>query len=177
MRKRRSSERICVTPRNLKDLKNDPNNARKHNPRNLAMIRTSMERVGAARSIVIDEQGIIRAGEGAVHAARKVGMKLRIVDADGRTLIAVRRRDLTDAQKTELALYDNRTAELADWDAGVLWLQTQNGSWDIQPFFNDEELKILLMPDESGQAQEVSPSLADLVKIVTCPKCGEQFPV
>jgi len=45
---------------------------------------------------------------------------VQIVDADGETIVAVRRSGLTDEQKIKLALYDNRTAELADWDVDVL---------------------------------------------------------
>lgn len=39
----------------IKDLKPDRRNARKHNPRNIDMLTRSLQEVGAARSIVIDE--------------------------------------------------------------------------------------------------------------------------
>jgi hypothetical protein len=37
----------------LRDLKPDPQNARKHTPRNVAMVVDALQEVGAARSIVI----------------------------------------------------------------------------------------------------------------------------
>jgi hypothetical protein len=68
-------------------------------------------------SIVIDEDGVILAGNGTVEQAGQVGIeKVQVVDADGDTLIAVRRTGLTDEQKRKLAYYDNRTADLAEWD-------------------------------------------------------------
>ena len=105
------------TPRHLKDLTPDPENRRRRTPRNLGMIVDALHQVGAARSIVIDEDGQILAGNGVVDAAAEAGLhRVRVVDADGETLVAVRRRGLTRAQKRQLAIYDNRSAELATWD-------------------------------------------------------------
>src|SRR3990172_3127195 len=102
----------------IRDLTPDPANRRQHNPRNIGMLVDTLHAVGAARSIVIDEDGIIRAGNGVVEAAAEAGItRLRVVDADGDEIIAVRRTGLTAAQKRYLAIADNRTAELATWDA------------------------------------------------------------
>lgn len=103
------------------DLTPDSRNARRHNPRNIGLLVDSLQEVGAARSIVIDEDGRILAGNGTVEAAAEAGItRVQVVDADGETIVAVRRRGLTEEQKRRLALLDNRTAELADWDASVL---------------------------------------------------------
>ena len=68
------------TLRSTKQLRADPNNLRAHNPRNLGMIQEALQEVGAARSIVIDENGQILAGNGTVDAAAKAGItKLRVV--------------------------------------------------------------------------------------------------
>lgn len=108
-------------PTSIAELRPDPRNARKHTPRNIGMIERALGEVGAARSIVIDEEGTVLAGNGVIEAAANVGMeKLKIVDAYGETIVAVRRRGLTDEQKVKLALYDNRTAELAEWHAPTL---------------------------------------------------------
>ena len=105
----------------LADLKPDPRNARRHNPRNVGMLEKALNEVGAARSIVIDEQGVVLAGNATIEAAGRAGIeRVQVVDADGETIIAVRRTGLTKTQKTRLALYDNRTAELADWDSEVI---------------------------------------------------------
>jgi ParB-like chromosome segregation protein Spo0J len=105
----------------IADLRPDPENARRHTPRNIGTIVDALHAVGAARSIVIDEDGVILAGNGTVEAAAEAGItRLRVVDADGEEVIAVRRRGLTPEQKRRLALADNRSAELAEWDYAAL---------------------------------------------------------
>ena len=113
---------------NLKDLRRDPANRRKHPTRNLEMLGASLREVGAARSIVIDESNEILAGNGVVEAATKLGLsKVRVVDVAGDTLVAVRRKGLTPEQRRALALYDNRTAELAEWDWDQLKVDSAAG--------------------------------------------------
>ncbi len=136
----------------LADLKPDQKNARKHNPRNVGMIERALGEVGAARSIVVDEDGVILAGNATVEAAANAGIeRVQVVDADGETLIAVRRSGLTDDQKRKLALYDNRTAELADWDANILSEMKLDG-FDFGGMFAEQELTdILAEPPDAGQ--------------------------
>ena len=106
----------------------------------LKMLADSLRAVGAARSIVIDEDGEILAGNGLVDAAAAVGLEdVRVVDVEGSTVVAVRRRGLTAAQKRELAMYDNRTAELAEWD----WKQLAgnlDAGLELAPWFTPAEL-------------------------------------
>ena len=136
----------------LADLTPDPRNARRHNPRNVGMLEKALGEVGAARSIVIDERGVVPAGNATIEAAARAGIeKVQVVDADGETIIAVRRTGLTAKQKTRLALYDNRTAELADWDADVIadLLATERAMLD--GLFADDELTELL--DDLGEPE------------------------
>ena len=58
----------------LADLTPDPRNARTHTPRNVGMIVDALHEVGAARSIVIDEDGVILAGNATAEAAAEAGM-------------------------------------------------------------------------------------------------------
>ena len=68
------------------------------------MIQESLQQVGAARSIVIDENGVILAGNGTVEAAGQIGIdRVKIIEASGDEIIAVRRSGLTDEQKKKLA--------------------------------------------------------------------------
>lgn len=129
----------------LADLTPDPQNARRHNPRNVGMIERALGEVGAARSIVIDEDGVVLAGNATIEAAARVGIeRVQVVDADGETIVAVRRRGLTPAQKTALALADNRTAELAEWDADVLAVIAEAGGVDLSALWREEELAEVL---------------------------------
>lgn len=122
----------------------DPKNARRHTPRNVGAIVDAMHEVGAARSIVIDEDGVILAGNATVEAAAEAGItRLRVVDADGSEIVAVRRSGLTAKQKARLALFDNRAAELAEWNKGVL-KALQDADVDMTGLWDEKELAELL---------------------------------
>lgn len=126
-------------------LTHDPRNARKHTPRNVGTIVSALHEVGAARSIVIDEDGVVLAGNATLDAAAEAGItKLRVVETDGTELVAVKRTGLSAEQKTRLALYDNRAAELAEWDAEVLKDLARENMLD--GMFTADELQTLL-PD------------------------------
>jgi hypothetical protein len=108
------------------------------------MLVDALQKVGASRSIVLDENDVILAGNGVVEAASEAGLtKVQVVEADGDTIVAVRRRGLSDEQKRDLAIYDNRTAELATWNVEQLAADLKDGL-DLSPFFFDEELKSIL---------------------------------
>jgi DNA modification methylase len=141
------------TVNHLKHLVFDPQNARLHNPRNIGTIVVSLHEVGAARSIVIDENNVVLAGNGVVEAAGEAGIeKVRVVEADGNEVIAVRRRGLTELQKKRLALFDNRAAELAEWNPEELARLDKECPQMLEGMFHDDELCELL-PEPSG-AQE-----------------------
>ena len=128
----------------IKDLTPDPHNRRTHTPRNLGMLIDALQAVGAARSIVIDEGGQVLAGNGVLQAAAEAGItRLQVVESDGDTLVAVRRRGLSEEQKRALAIYDNRVAELAEWNVEQLQLDAAAGL-DLKPFFTDQELSDVL---------------------------------
>ena len=76
-------------PNHIRDLVPDPKNRRKHNPRNLGMVVDALHKVGAARSIVIDEDNVILAGNGVTEAAAEAGItKVRVIACGGNVLIA-----------------------------------------------------------------------------------------
>lgn len=98
-------------------LKKDEYNIIQHDKRNLDAISASIDECGIGRSIVIDENGTILAGNGTYEIAQKNNAKVLIVDVDGpNTLVAVRRNDLTDTQKRRLSLWDNRASDLHKYD-------------------------------------------------------------
>jgi DNA modification methylase len=77
-------------------------------------IVASIQAVGLARSIVVDEDHLILAGNGVTEGAGEVGLeKAKYVEADGDTLVAVVRRGLTLEQKAELRVRDNQSARSA----------------------------------------------------------------
>jgi DNA modification methylase len=170
---RREALRV-KTPKHIKDLIPDPKNRRKHNPRNLGMLTDALHKVGAARSIVIDEQNEILAGNGVVEAAADAGItKVQVVEADGNTIVAVRRKGLTPEQKRQLAIYDNRTAELADWDLDRLRADLAEGE-DLSAFFSDDELSALLESDVEPKAGFTDPDAVPEER-ATDIKLGDMF--
>lgn len=84
----------------------DPANARKHGTKNLEAIKGSLTRFGQQKPIVVDEKGVVLAGNGTLAAAKELGW----------TDIEVHRTALTGSDKTAFAIADNRTGELAEWD-------------------------------------------------------------
>ena len=142
----------------IKDLIPDKTNRRKHNPRNIGMITDSLNAVGAWRSIAIDENDVVHAGNGVIEAAADAGItKLRVIEAEGDEIIAVRRRGLTEEQKRLAAMYDNRTSELAEWDIEQLQADAVN-DLDLKPFFFEAEMTDLFAkvqdPKYSDQENE-----------------------
>jgi DNA modification methylase len=136
----------------LGDLTPDPRNARKHPQRNLALLEASLREVGAARSVVVDEHGVILAGNATVAAAKQAGIvAVWVVEADGSELVAVRRRNLTPEQKRRLALLDNRAGELAEWDTDVL--ASLAADTDLAGLWEPDELADLLAAAEAPPAQ------------------------
>ena len=127
----------------IKDLKSDHKNARKRTDRSASLIAESLKQYGAARSIVIDEDGRILAGNGTVEGAKKAGItNVRIIEAEGDELIAVKRTGLSEDEKVGLALADNRSSDLSDWDNEML--KQLSEEHDISPWFDEDDLNDLL---------------------------------
>lgn len=64
------TERVTVA-----SLLFDPANVRKHGERNLDAIKASLARFGQQKPIVVDGDGIVRAGNGTLIAAEQLGRK------------------------------------------------------------------------------------------------------
>lgn len=85
----------------IESLSEDPANLNTHDERSIASIAASYKRFGQQRPLVIDPNGIVRAGNGQLEAARKLGW----------SQLAVIVSDLTGIDLAAFALADNRTAE------------------------------------------------------------------
>jgi site-specific DNA-methyltransferase (adenine-specific) len=89
--------------------------------------------------VVIDEDNRILAGNGTVDAAKRAGIsKVRVIETEGDEIIAVKRTGLTEDQKIGLALADNRTSDLSEWDKEMLHQLSEEH--DITPWFEAEDL-------------------------------------
>jgi len=125
----------------LESLVQDPKNARRRTQRSTGMIERSLREFGAARSLVIDEEGVILAGNGTAEAAASIGIdRVLVVPADGRTLVAVQRTDLSPAQKAEYGVADNRSSDTSEFDGAALnALLEDHPDLDMSPWFTPEE--------------------------------------
>ena len=131
----------------INSLFSDHKNARKRTDQSAKLIEESVKRYGAARSIVIDEDNRILAGNGTIEGAKAAGLKnVRIIETDGTEVIAVRRTGLSEDEKVGLALADNRTSDLSDWDQEML--RKLSEEHDLEPWFDQDDLEELLAVTE-----------------------------
>lgn len=107
---------------NNSNLKFDKRNYRKHNEKNKKLIRKSLEECGTGRSIIVDSNDEIIAGNGVYEQAKAMNIPVKIVETDGTELIAVKRTDLktSDDKRTKLAILDNSTADSSEMDYALL---------------------------------------------------------
>lgn len=124
----------------IDDLRPDARNARRRTARSRAMIAESISEFGPARSGLVDENLNIIAGNGTAEGMAAAGIKkVRVVEPEPDEWVVVKRSGLTGEQKTRLALIDNRSAELSEWDREVL-LDLKSEGFDLGGIFEEEEL-------------------------------------
>lgn len=106
----------------MNEIKFDKRNYRKHNDKNKKLIKKSLQECGAGRSIIIDNEGEIIAGNGVYEQAQKLGLKTKIVETDGSELVVVKRTDLKtdDEKRKRLAVMDNSTSDTSEFDIDLL---------------------------------------------------------
>src|ERR1051326_5253676 len=149
MVQRKAKPVVKILP--LSSLSLDEQNANRGSARGRQLLEDSLRKLGAGRSVLVDREGRVIAGNKTVETARKLGLtKIAVIETDGETLVAVRRQDLdlkTDKRAVELAVADNRVAEIdLDWNAEVLAAL----DIDLSQFWNDEELATLMSGEEDG---------------------------
>lgn len=117
----------------ISTLKFDPDNARTHGPRNIAAIRSSLDRFGQRRPLVVFGDTVI-AGNGTLQAAKELGW-----DEISITRVP---EDWNKDQARAFALTDNRTSELAEWDSQQLLKALQAIDSDLIDSigFNEKEI-------------------------------------
>jgi sporulation protein YlmC with PRC-barrel domain len=129
----------------VNDLIPDDKNYNKGNEKGGALIKKSISKLGAGRSILIDKNNRIIAGNKTVENAIASGLiDLQIVETTGDKIIAVKRTDIDlDSKKgRELALADNATAKAnIEWDAEALnedWSKEELDDWGVITGFETE---------------------------------------
>ena len=96
----------------ISELKPDDKNFNKHTEFGMSLLEKSVSKFGMGRSILIDKDNKIIAGNGVAETAGSVGIdRVRVIETDGNEIIAVKRTDvsLDSEQGREMALADNAT--------------------------------------------------------------------
>lgn len=144
------------------NLKPDRNNANKGTQRGQALLKQSLEELGAGRSILVDKDGNIIAGNKTYSKAQELGMKVRVVETGKDELIVVQRRDLDlndpAGEARRLAYLDNRVSELdLNWDAEQLASDAAAGMDFDMLGFMEGELRLILEDAEINERAMVDP--------------------
>ncbi len=135
----------------IKDLIPDDANFNTGTEFGNALIEKSLTKFGAGRSVLLDKNNRIIAGNKTIENAAANGFdNVQIVETDGKTIIAVKRTDvdLNTKKGREMALADNATAKAnISWDQEVIteW-EMPHQEWGIK--FADD----LDGSDEAGKA-------------------------
>jgi len=137
----------------ITDLVKDTMNFNKH--KRMDLLNKSLEKFGAGRSILIDKNNHIIAGNGLVETAEKLDYKdIVVVESDGTKIIAVKRTDIDLNTKVgrELALADNQTAHLnLEWDYENLNMAVEDFAIDLNEF----EIPVEEVADYSDKNKEI----------------------
>lgn len=130
---------MTIVEKKVSELIPYGNNPRR-NDEAVQYVANSIKEFGFKVPIVIDADGVIVAGHTRLKAAKKLGLK---------TVPCVVADDLTPEQVKAFRLADNKTAEMADWDYGMLELELDDiVGIDMGDFgFLDGEI-------EAGEAEE-----------------------
>lgn len=146
-----------IVYKKVSELKGNPNNPRKNDDA-VGTVAKSIEKYGFRNPLIIDKNNVVWCGNTRLKASKKLGLK---------EVPCIIIEDLTEQQMTELALLDNKTNEIAEWDADILKQILPDGvmedfaelDWGITEPLNFED-------DEELEASEVQK------KLCKCPVCG-----
>lgn len=148
------------------EIKFDQRNYRKHNYKNKELINKSLSECGAGRSILIDNEDEIIAGNGVYEQAKALNIPVRVIETDGSELIAVKRTDLStgDERRKRLAVMDNSTTDTSDFDLELL-----NADFEV-PDLQGMGIDIPNITVDSLDGDEED--LGVQKKLLRCPVCG-----
>ena len=154
-----------VIETNIEQLIPDDKNFNKGTQYGDHLMDESLRRFGLGRSILIDKNNRIIAGNKTAEKAADIGFSdVVVVEVDGNQLVAVKRKDidLDSAKGRELALADNATgkANLA-WDMDLIEQEAKR--FEIDP----EDWGVSMPEPETEEPQDTKKEL-DTRLIVEC---------
>ncbi len=154
---------------NIESLVPDNKNFNKGTEYGDRLMDESLRKFGLARSIVIDKNNRIIAGNKTAEKAADIGFTdVLVVEVDGNQLVAVKRKDidLDSAKGRELALADNATskANLA-WDESLIEEVSQQ--WGFEP----QDWGVDVFQQEEPEQEEISGKKEISTRLIV--ECGD----
>lgn len=154
---------------NIESLVPDNKNFNKGTEYGDRLMDESLRKFGLARSIVIDKNNRIIAGNKTAEKAADIGFTdVLVVEVDGNQLVAVKRKDidLDSAKGRELALADNATskANLA-WDESLIEEVSQQ--WGFEP----QDWGVDVFQQEEPEQEELSGKKEISTRLIV--ECGD----
>ena len=160
-----------MAKKKITDLKFDDKNFNKGTQYGKSLMEKSLSKFGAGRSILIDKNNRIIAGNKTTENFGELGLEdVQIVETDGKTLIAVRRNDidLNTPEGREFALADNQTAK-SNIDFDFDYLESELGEDTLEEWGIEipEEEVLEAEEDDFNEAPPEQPItvLGDLIEI------------
>ena len=129
-----------IIEKRLDELQPYENNPRK-NDNAVPYVAESIKKYGFKVPIVIDKDGVIVAGHTRYLASMELGLE---------TVPCIVADDLNEKQIKEFRLVDNKTAEFASWDFGMLEIELEDVDFDGYDFGFDIGSNYSVNPYENG---------------------------
>lgn len=141
------------------ELTPDRKNANTGSKRGREAHQQSLERLGAGRSILIDRDNEIIAGNKTAEVAHELGIPIRIIETHGDELIAVKRLDMDlddpDSRAREMAYADNIVSQLnLHFSRDVIAEDRAAGVGNVEAYWSDDDLKALGLAGKDGDGGE-----------------------
>ena len=147
----------------IDSLRQDTHNFNRGTEEGQQLMERSFKELGAGRSILLDREGNIIAGNKSQEAARKAGIKrVRIVETTGDELVAVKRTDIDidSAEGRRMALLDNLTTQVnLAWDPSEIEaVSSEIDGFDPSDYgFDPSQLEVAGMGDDPNAGADVNP--------------------
>jgi len=91
----------------IPSIKINPNNVKKHPEKQITLLAENMRKYGITQPLLIDETNTLWCGHARLEAAKRMELK---------SVSVIRLSNLSAAEKSALAIADNKLSELGEWD-------------------------------------------------------------
>lgn len=150
-----------VRIRRVADYEENEDNPVSHPVANLRAVLDSISKVGAARSGVASKGKRLLAGNLTKQAMLEMGIEEVIeITTNGKQWVVVNREDLTPEQEAYYSVADERSSEMAEWDAvqlAEIVNLLKDTPVDTRVLFDDNQIAQLLTQAADGMVGPTDP--------------------